>query len=114
MLNGKTGRPVINTHVTLWRDMNKTALDRSQSPTVTTDGEGYAVIPSNDSEFIVVTTDGRQPCSATFLRTYSLTDVRTRGVVSENSCNRHIHMFAQQGMLVVFVRELSLYERLRR
>lgn len=113
ILNGKTGRPVTNTHVTLWRDMNHTPLSREAAAQVTTDGEGYAAVPANDSEFIVVYTDGRQPCSTTFKRTYSLTDVRMHGLVSENSCNKHIHTYAEQGTLVVFVRELTLYERLR-
>ena len=113
VLNGKTGRPVVNTHVMLWRDMGHAALAPGVAPQGTTDGEGYAAIPANDAEFVVVFVEGRQTCSKTFEHTFSLTSVRTRGLVSENACNAHIHMYAQAGTLVVFVRELTWYERMR-
>gem|GEM_PF-2838074 len=112
ILSGKTGRPVTGQHIVLMRDDGGAPKRLADEKT---DGEGYAAIPNVDGAAKVsVLVDGQRPCSKIAKRSFELVQVRTAGVVSENTCKPRITLFPQAGTLVVFVREETFFERLRR
>jgi hypothetical protein len=116
ILNGRTGRPVTNVHLGLFRDAHLHAFSGAHDDKgETTDGEGYASIPNVDvavgSVFIAV--DLHRPCSKTDKHEFSLAKVRVAGVVSENSCKPRITMYPQPGTLIFYVRDLTFLEKMR-
>jgi hypothetical protein len=117
ILNGRTGRPVTNVHLKLFRDSHLHAFSGGHDDKgETTDGEGYAPIPNIDATvgnaFIAV--DLHRACSKTDKHDFSLAKVRVAGVVSENSCKPRISMYPQPGTLIFYVRDLTLLEKMRR
>ena len=114
VLNGRTGRPVINTHLLLIGD-DGLALDGSRdNPGENTDGEGYAPLPATlRSRQLHLYVAGFLPCSRGGRRTFALQQLATRGIVSTNECSSRIRLFPQRGLLVVFVRSEHWWEALR-
>jgi hypothetical protein len=115
ILSGKTGRPVANQHFLLLRKDGH-PLEGTTKVGETTDGEGYAPIPNVDTSGpeVRIWTDGYQPCSRVGKRNFSLAKVRTLGVVSENACRPRITMYPQPGTLIFYVREETIFEKMRR
>jgi hypothetical protein len=112
ILNGKTGRPVTNQHLRMFRKDGK-AIDGKGE---TTDGEGYAAIPNVDAAIaeIFIAVDTHLPCSKTGKHDFSLAKVRVSGVVSENVCRPRITMYPQAGTLIFYVRDETFIEKMRR
>ena len=111
ILNGKTGRPVTNQHLRMFRKDGK-AIDGKGE---TTDGEGYAAIPNVDVAIadIFIAVDAHLPCSKTGKHDFSLAKVRVSGVVSENVCRPRITMYPQAGTLIFYVRDETFIEKMR-
>lgn len=117
ILSGKTGRPVTNVHLRLFRDAHLAAFSGAHDDKgETTDGEGYAPIPNVDATVgsVFIAVDLHRPCSKTDKHDFSLVKVRVAGVVSENSCKPRISMYPQPGTLIFYVRDLTLMEKMRR
>lgn len=114
VLNGRTGRPVVNTHLLLIGD-DGLALDGSRdNPGVNTDVEGYAPLPASPrSRQLHLYVTGYLPCTRASRRTFALELMATRGIVSSNECSPRIRLFPQRGLLVVFVRPEHWWEALR-
>jgi len=116
ILNGRTGRPVTNVHLRLFRNARLHALSVANGDKgETTDGEGYAPIPNIDatSGNVFITVDLHRACSKTDKHDFSLEKVRVAGVVSANSCKPRITMYPQPGTLIFYVRDLTLFEKMR-
>jgi hypothetical protein len=111
ILNGKTGRPVTNQHLRMFRKDGK-AIDGKGE---TTDGEGYAAIPNVDAALsdVFISVDLHLPCSKTGKHDFSLAKVRVSGVVSENVCRPRITMYPQAGTLIFYVRDETFIEKMR-
>jgi len=117
ILNGRTGRPVTNVHLKLFRDVHAHSFSGAHNDKgETTDGEGYAPIPNVDATTsnIFIAVDLHRPCSKTDKHDFSMVKVRVTGVVSENSCKPRISMYPQPGTLIFYVRDLTLLEKMRR
>lgn len=117
ILNGRTGRPVTNVHLRLFRDARLHALSAANGDKgETTDGEGYAPIPNIDatSGNVFIMVDQHRPCSKTDKHDFPLEKVRVTGVVSANSCKPRITMYPQPGTLIFYVRDLTFFEKMRR
>ena len=116
-LNGRTGRPVTNVHLKLFRDAHLHAFSGAHDDKgETTDGEGYAPIPNVDAAVgsVFIAVDLHRACSKTDKHDFSLAKVRVAGVVSENYCKPRITMYPQPGTLIFYVRDLTLIEKMRR
>jgi hypothetical protein len=111
ILNGKTGRPVTNQHLRMFRKDGRPFDSKGE----TTDGEGYAAIPNADTSLsdVSIAVDAHVPCSKTGKRDFSLAKVRVSGVVSENVCRPRITMYPQAGTLIFYVRDETFIERMR-
>lgn len=117
ILNGRTGRPVTNVHLKLFRDVHLVSFSGAHDDKgETTDGEGYAPIPNIDATIgnVFIAVDLHRACSKTDKHDFSLAKVRVAGVVSENSCKPRISMYPQPGTLIFYVRDLTLIEKMRR
>jgi hypothetical protein len=115
ILDGKTGRPITNQHLLIMRPDGR-ALDGGRNlPSLTTDGEGYAPIPTPDPSVpnLVVNVDLHRPCSKTGVHTFPLARIHSTGVVSENTCRPRIKLYPQPGTLVFFVRPETFLEKIR-
>jgi hypothetical protein len=116
ILNGKTGRPVTNAHLVLFRDAHLTAFNGAhENKGETTDGEGYAAIPNVDAAVgsVFIAVDMHRACSKTDKHEFPLAKVRVAGVVSENSCKPRISMYPQPGTLIFYVRDETFLEKMR-
>jgi hypothetical protein len=117
ILNGRTGRPVTNIRLRLFRDAHLTAFSGAHDDKgETTDGEGYASIPNVDAAVgsVFIAVDLHRACSKTDKHEFSLAKVRVAGEVSENSCKPRITMYPQPGTLIFYVRDLTFLEKMRR
>ena len=113
VLSGKTGRPVTNARILLWRSVKLDTLDGAKSnPGEFTDGEGYASIPATEAITFFLHVEEHMPCSKD-VPAFSLVDIRVHGVVSQNTCSRRIKLYPQVGTLIFFVREETFFERMR-
>lgn len=99
ILNGKTGRPVVNQKIVLMGGDGITAHKARPLGSETTDGEGYAPIPNLDASvgYISVFVGTFHPCSKVDKRTFSLEAVHAGGVVSENSWSSAHHDVSAAG-----------------
>ena len=116
ILNGKTGRPVVNQKIILVADDGVAKDAARHLGAMKTDGEGFASVADVGAPLVnlQVFVEAHQACSKTGKRTFSLVKMRTAGVVSENSCRPRITLFPQAGTLVFFVRDDTLFERMLR
>ena len=116
ILNGKTGRPLVNQKIVLMTKTGPPAEAAQRLASEVTDGEGYAALPAvNDpAAAVLVYVEAHQPCSKTAKRSFAPTKVRVTGIVSENSCKTRISMYPQPGTLIFFVRPETFLEKMRR
>jgi len=116
ILNGKTGRPVVNQKIILVADDGVPKDAAKHLGALKTDGEGFASVADVGAPLVnlQVFVEAHPPCSKTGKRTFALVKVRTAGVVSENSCRPRITLFPQAGTLVFFVRDETFVERMMR
>jgi hypothetical protein len=116
ILNGRTGRPVTDVHLRLFRDVHASAFNGAKdNKGETTDGEGYAPIPNVDAAVssVFIAVDLHRACSKTDKHDFPLAKVRVAGVVSENYCKPRITMYPQPGTLIFYVRDLTFMEKMR-
>ena len=109
LLSGKTGRPVTAQHIVMLSPDHKFHHDEK------TDGEGYATLPSVDvpPERLEVWVDFHRACSKSNVFSFDPVTIRAKGLVTENSCSKHIHMYPQAGTLTFFIRDETFWEKMR-
>jgi hypothetical protein len=114
ILNGKTGKPVANEHVNMFlgRDSGNLAGNRDIGE-FNTDADGIFTVsqfaPATRSFDVYV--NWHKPC-ATKLTTFSLPEIFSKGIVSENSCNAKVGRTAEPGTLILFVRDETFFEKM--
>ena len=118
ILNGKTGKPVANEHVNLFRygEFGDLTGDRNVRG-FTTDADG--IITSSDfapdTHSFYVSVDWHRQCtkkSQVNDVAFSLQEIFTRGIVSENTCKAKLERSAKPGTLILFVREETFFEKM--
>jgi hypothetical protein len=118
VLNGKTGKPVTNEHVNLFRtgDFGDLTGYRNMRG-FTTDSNGFITAsdfaPDTDSFYVAV--DWHRQCtkkSQVNQVAFSLQEISTRGIVSENTCKPKLERSATPGTLILFVRDETFFEKM--
>jgi hypothetical protein len=118
ILNGKNGKPVTNEHVNLFRtgDFGDLASDRNVRG-FTTDAEGVITTSdiSPDIHSFLVSVDWHRQCNENEKvnrMAFSLAEIFSKGVVSENSCKAKVRRHAEPGTLILFVRDETFFEKM--
>jgi hypothetical protein len=109
ILYGKTGKPISNNRVVLMGESD--SKGSSELGTFFTDADGVLtasqIDPQNRS--VIVYTEWHQPCSKN--RNFSIANIVSKGVVSENSCKK-LDRTAPPGTLILFVRDETFFEKM--
>jgi hypothetical protein len=111
ILNGKTGKPVANEHVNLFRPGEPAANWRISE--FNTDANGIFIFSQIDAktDSFTVAVDWHRPCAKSY-STFSLQDIVSKGFVSENTCKPKLRRSAEPGPLIVFVRDETFFEKM--
>ena len=116
MLDGKTGRPVANEHVNLYRGSDsKDLTGNSFIRNFVTDRDGVITTTDidRDTKTVGVAVSWHRPCLKEFRwQWFSLSEVFSSGLVSENSCKPTVEKVAPPGTLIFFVREETFFEKM--
>jgi hypothetical protein len=111
ILDGKTGKPVANEHVNLFRPGESGA--NWHIGEFNTDANGILTVspiaPKTDSFTVAV--DWHRPCAKSYAK-FLLEDIFSKGVVSENSCKTRVERRAEPGTLILFVRDETFFEKM--
>jgi hypothetical protein len=118
VLDGKTGKPVANEHVNLFRtgDFGDLAGDRNVRG-FKTDADGVITtsdIAPNIHSFLV-SVDWHRQCTEdekVNRISFSLQEIFVKGVVSENTCKPKVTRTVLPGTLVLFVRDETFFEKM--
>jgi hypothetical protein len=115
ILNGRNGKPVANEHVNVFRtgDFGDLAGNRDHRDDFNTDANGIFTVsqiaPETDSFRVAV--DWHRPCAKSYAK-FSLHEIFSKGVVSENSCKPKLEQSAKPGTLILFVRDETFFEKM--
>jgi 5-hydroxyisourate hydrolase-like protein (transthyretin family) len=118
ILNGKTGKPVVNEGVSLFRAERYGDLAGNRSVAqFTTDANGIITtseIAPDVHDFYVAVSWHRHCTKNDKVNNiaFSLQDVFTKGVVSENTCKPKLERSATPGTLILFVRDETFFEKM--
>ena len=111
VLNGKTGNPIANEHINLFRPGESGA--NWHIGEFNTDANGVftfsQVVAKTDSFTIAV--DWHRPCAKSYAK-FSLQDIVSKGLVSENTCKPKLVRIAEPGTLILFVRDETFFEKM--
>jgi hypothetical protein len=109
ILNGKTGKPISNNRVVLMGESDSKGI--SELGTFFTDADGVLTASQTDPQTrsVIVYPEWHQPCSKN--RNFSVADIASKGVVSENSCKK-LERTASPGTLILFVRDETFFEKM--
>ena len=114
ILNGKNGKPVANEHVNLFRNGDfADPAGNYNVPGFGTDAAGIFTVSqiAPDTRSFAVYVDWHKPC-ATKRTTFSMQDIFSKGIVSENSCKAKVGRIAEPGTLILFVRNETFFEKM--
>jgi 5-hydroxyisourate hydrolase-like protein (transthyretin family) len=118
ILNGKTGKPVANEHVNLFRSEGFGDLAGKRGVAgFTTDADGTVTTSEIAPEVhaLFVSVDWHRQCSENEKVnriSFSLQEIFVKGVVSENTCKPKVTRTALPGTLVLFVRDETFFEKM--
>jgi hypothetical protein len=111
VLNGKTGKPVANEHINLFRPGESGA--NWHIGEFNTDANGifiFSQIGAKTDSFTVAV-DWHRPCAKCYAK-FSLQDIFSNGSVSENTCKPKLRRSAEPGTLILFVRDETFFEKM--
>ena len=118
ILNGKSGKPVANEHVNVFRtgDFGDLTGNRNVAG-FTTDADGVFTTSDirSDIHSFLVSVDWHRQCSKNDKVNnvaFSLHEVFTKGVVSENTYKPKLERTATPGTLILFVRDETFFEKM--
>jgi hypothetical protein len=115
ILNGKNGKPVANEHVNIFRagDFGDLSGNRNVAG-FNTDVNGIVTTSdiAPDVHAFYVSVDWHRQCTKKNPTTFSLQEVFTKGIVSENTCKPKLVRSASPGTLVLFVRDETFFEKM--
>jgi hypothetical protein len=114
ILNGKSGKPVANEHVNLFRNGDFADPSGNRNiPGFNTDANGIFTVsqiaPETDSFTVAV--DWHRPCAKDYAK-FSLHEIFSKGIVSENACKPKLERTAIPGTLILFVRDETFFEKM--
>jgi hypothetical protein len=114
ILNGKNGKPVANEHVNVFRtgDFGDLAGNRDHRE-FNTDANGIFTVSqiAPETNSFTVAVDWHRPCAKTYAK-FSLHEIFSKGLVSQNSCKPKLERSATPGTLILFVREETFFEKM--
>jgi len=114
ILNGRTGKPVANEHVNLFRNGDFAAPSGDHNnPGFTTDADGVLAVSqiAPETHLFTVAVDWHRPCAKNYLP-FSVQEIVSKGVVSENNCKPKLERSAVPGTLILFVRDETFFEKM--
>jgi hypothetical protein len=115
VLYGKTGKPVANEHVNIFRGEGFGDLAENKGVRgFNTDADGVITTSdiAQDVHAFYVFVDWHRQCSRTIQVKFPLDQVFEKGVVSENTCKPKLQRTAEPGTLILFVRDETLFEKM--
>jgi hypothetical protein len=116
ILDGRTGKPIAQEHVNLFRNgtVGADGLNRNGWG-YTTDNKGLLTIPTvaPDTKSVAVYVDWHHPCSKV-IAWFPVNKVLSDGVVSENTCKPKLESSPVPGTLIFFVRDETFFEKMAR
>lgn len=114
IIDGKTGKPVIHEHVNFFKNGNFADLaGRRDVHGFMTDDDGVITMSdiAVDTQTFGVSVDWHRACSKNY-QWFSLQQIFSTGLVSENSCKSKIKRNAGPGTLIFFVRNETFFEKM--
>jgi hypothetical protein len=111
ILNGKTGNPVANEHINLFRPGESGA--NWHIGEFNTDANGvftFSQVAAKTDSFTIAV-DWHRPCAKSYAK-FSLEDIVSKGLVSENTCKPKLVRIAEPGTLILFVRDETFFEKM--
>ena len=115
VINGKNGKLLANQHlIVFWGNtVNDTIANKAHSD-VTTSRDGIAYLSVNASmQWIQVWPDWRILCqSGPNSNAFNVNNILTKGAIMPNTCGKAVAS-PKPGELVIFVRPLNLWERMK-
>jgi hypothetical protein len=115
VLDGKTGKPVANEHVNLFRSGGFGDLAGNRGVAgFTTDANGIVTTSEIAPEVhaLFVSVDWHRQCVRKNPVEFPLHEIFTKGVVSENACKPKLERTATPGTLILFVRNETFFEKM--
>ena len=111
VLNGKTGNPVANEHINLFRPGECGA--NWHIGEFNTDAIGVFTFSqaSGKTDSFTIAVDWHRPCAKSYAK-FSLQDISSKGLVSENTCKPKLVRIAEPGTLILFVRDETFFEKM--
>src|SRR5438105_2850318 len=103
VLNGKTGRPVANEHINLFRPRESSA--NWHIGEFNTDANGvftFSQVAAKTDSFTIAV-DWHRPCAKNYAE-FSLKDILSQGSVSENTCKPKLRRSTAPETLILCVR----------
>jgi 5-hydroxyisourate hydrolase-like protein (transthyretin family) len=114
VFNGTTGKPVANEHVNIFlgKDSGDLASNRNIGE-FNTDADGIFTVSqfAAETHSFTVYVNWHKPCAKN-LTTFSLQEIFSKGVVSENSCRSKLERSVTPGTLILFVRDETFFEKM--
>ncbi|MBB5344973.1 hypothetical protein [Tunturibacter empetritectus] len=118
ILSGKSGKPIANEHVNLFRtgEFGDLAGDRNVRG-FNTDDDGVIATSdiAPDIHSFLVSVDWHRQCTENEKVNhiaFSLQEIFAKGVVSENTCKSKVKRTAKPGTLILFVRDETFFEKM--
>ena len=114
ILNGKSGKPVANEHVNVFRNGDFADPTGSRNiPGFNTDANGVFTISriAPETHSFTVAVDWHRPCGKNYAK-FSLNEIFSKGIVSENVCKPKLERTATPGTLILFVRDETFFEKM--
>jgi hypothetical protein len=118
ILYGKSGKPVVNEHVNLFRAGNFGDLAGNRDVRgFETDADGVITTSdiAPDVRSFLVSVDWHRQCTENEKVNhipFSLSEIFSKGIVSENSCKAKVKRAAAPGTLILFVRDETFFEKM--
>jgi hypothetical protein len=82
-------------------------------PGFKTDADGIFTVSqiAPDTQSFTVAVDWHRPCGKSYL-SFSVQEISSKGVVSENTCKSRLERSAAPGTLILFVRDETFFEKM--
>lgn len=119
LLNGKNGKPIKDDTPNIWFDDANSSLTKGPlNPHTDANGEISLAINDRNVKYVRVLPNQYADCRfkddsiAGRLSSYSLTEIITKGIVSNNVCGKQ-QAEPRPGVLIIYVRPMTFMERWR-
>jgi hypothetical protein len=111
VLEGKSGKPLANQRVVLMGEPDSGASRQIGDFHTQADGMFTVSLTDQKARSLRVYVEWHHPCAKGSVA-FSLKEIDSIGVVSENSCNAKVGGTATPGTLILFVRDETFFEKM--